>query len=115
MRTPKTGLVCIHCCLEYDCQVSISEYWVLHVIWYQDPEVLNPSRWEGEAGKQLRIWTYGGGARECLGRYLSTDLIACVAEQLLERYDFTIQDVVPYKWLPVARPSKQPVAMLQRR
>jgi len=70
---------------------------------FKNPDLLDPSRWENP--EDLRIWTYGGGCRECLGQQLSNSLITIIAEVLLQRYTFTVNNMFAYKWLPVAKPT----------
>mmetsp|Transcript_20746 Transcript_20746/g.45466 ORF Transcript_20746/g.45466 Transcript_20746/m.45466 type:complete len:433 (-) Transcript_20746:107-1405(-) len=82
---------------------------------FEDPERMDPSRWEAPPdGRRSKVWSYGGGPRECFGRQLSNMLIQRVASAILAKYVITEQHQSPYKWLPVARPQECHVRLSHR-
>ncbi|KAK3261216.1 hypothetical protein CYMTET_29866, partial [Cymbomonas tetramitiformis] len=110
---------------------------------FKEPDKLEPFRWL-QASDPAKIWTYGGGARECLGRYLAADILMIVGKSLLTHYEWKLNEPVAatrtlsgrfaswamtkekattsneskereYKWVPVARAKQHCIAVFSAR
>ncbi|XP_022091800.1 uncharacterized protein LOC110979924 isoform X2 [Acanthaster planci] len=84
---------------------------------FSHPEMFRPERWAERGLDKSVLFTYGGGARSCVGTALMKTSIETVCKYLVDHYDWSIpagQDL-SYKWLPVSRPKEKPVASFKRR
>eukprot|EP00899_Mesostigma_viride_P021367 jgi/Mesvir1/29231/Mv18824-RA.1 len=82
---------------------------------FPDPGVLRPERWlskeQGGDGCQEKVWTFGGGERECIGQHLVSMIVEETMSFLLDRYEWQLDadsmlHAIVYKWMPVGRPAR---------
>ncbi|XP_038071152.1 putative cytochrome P450 120 [Patiria miniata] len=84
---------------------------------FSHPETFRPERWSERGSDASLLFTYGGGARSCVGTALMKTSIETVCKYLVDHYDWSVpagQDL-SYKWLPVSRPKEKPVACFKTR
>lgn len=84
---------------------------------FPEPDSFKPERWtQQNAGDREKVWTFGGGPRQCIGRYLSSTLLRELLKELLKYYSWELapdQDLT-YKVLPVSRPKEDVMAIFTR-
>lgn len=75
---------------------------------FSNPDTFLPERWANEnAGDKDRVWTFGGGVRKCIGKFLTNTLLKeCLQElALLYRWELVPGQDLDYKTLPISRPK----------
>ncbi|KXL44863.1 hypothetical protein M433DRAFT_159811 [Acidomyces richmondensis BFW] len=91
--TPPEGMTILEDFIPGNTTVSMSAY-VVHrdPTIFPDPEVYNPDRWLGEAGKELGPYfiAFSAGARGCIGRNISYLEQTVLLASLLHRYDIEL-------------------------
>ena len=75
-----------------------------------------PERWLSEETRDVKLWTFGGGERTCLGKHLSQMILSECVVALRDNFHCEIlpgQDL-SYKWLPVSRPVNGVIVTMKR-
>lgn len=92
-NTPPEGAAILGDYIAGDTTVAISAY-VAHrdPTMFPDPEVYNPDRWLGEAGKELQPYfiSFSAGARGCIGRNISYLEQTVLLASVVHRYEFAL-------------------------
>lgn len=102
-RTPPEGLEILGEWIPGDTTVEMSAY-VAHrdPKIFPDPELYNPDRWLGEAGKKLQPFfiTFSTGARGCIGRNISYLEQTVLLASVVHRYEMALPspDWVQDRW-----------------
>ena len=92
-RTPAEGANICGDFVPGDTHVAISAY-VAHrdPQAFPDPEVYNPERWLGDAGKDLQPYmiSFSAGARGCIGRNISYLEQTVLLASVVQRYELAL-------------------------
>ena len=88
---------------------------------WSDPNRFDPERFSSERQEDKRhgyAWVpFGGGAHMCIGQHFATLQVKAIMHQLLLRYRWSIANgyVMPYQWVPIAKPKDGLAVTLTRR
>lgn len=85
---------------------------------FPEPNKFRPERWEEEnKDDRSKMFAFGAGPRECVGKKMIWDIIIIFCKSFLEHFDWEVSSdhLKELKYIPAVRPKEKPLIQLQAR